>query len=96
MRGGRNAEKAAFAGVWKEANYPVWIRTRNEGTKIPRTACGNSIPNAVCDDTAKTLAQTLARHPALAHILERWPHLPDHIRQAILALVDTVPSRKAA
>ena len=33
--------------------------------------------------------------PTIAYIAERWQHLPPHIREAILTLVDTVSSRAA-
>ena len=31
--------------------------------------------------------------PDLAHLVDTWPHLPEHIRAAVLALVDTNAKR---
>jgi hypothetical protein len=39
---------------------------------------------------AVPLAQQAPLAPDLARVVEAWPTLPDHIRAAILALVNTI------
>jgi len=38
------------------------------------------------------LAQIIQSSPDLATLIEPWPKLPEHIRQAVLALVQTNPT----
>jgi hypothetical protein len=36
------------------------------------------------------LAIYMQKHPDLQAVIERWPNLPEHVKQAILTLISTV------
>ncbi len=45
-------------------------------------------------DLALYLAEIVEKHPDLAEIVQVWPELPEHIKAAVKALVDSANYRE--
>jgi len=58
--------------------------------KIPQTIGKVGLADNPTQDLASHLALLCQKSPDLGRVIEAWPTLPDHIRKAILALVETV------
>ncbi len=63
------------------------------GLKVRRTTDECPDSETTCDNPPEPLAQTLAREtqidPDLARVIDAWPELPEAIRRAMLALVES-------
>ena len=71
---------------------PTRTRTWNKPVNSRLPAERNPLPTGTSGDPAPALARGLAHalsDPDLQRIIDAWPVLPDHIRQAVLALVGT-------
>ena len=60
----------------------------------PSTISPNTLENKALTETgqcdlARNLALLVQKHPDLEQILSAWPGLPEHIKTAIMALVQT-------
>jgi hypothetical protein len=77
------AEFPGFGSVCTSGGVPGLQNQWAKATSLSETASSAN--------DAENLAFCLARKsPDLAKVIEAWPTLPDHIRKAILALVEMV------
>jgi hypothetical protein len=70
-------------------------RSYDQGILSPSIKNHNQLKNqALTDndqiDLARNLALLLQKFPELARIIEVWPGLPEHIKAAIKALIQTI------
>ena len=65
------------------------IRTFNPPVNSRQIGNRNTLPGIACGDSGHSLAPQLAHQhdPDLGPIVAAWPDLPEHIRQAMMALV---------
>jgi hypothetical protein len=57
--------------------------------KSPQPPTTKPVTKANCNDLAQNLAHVLQKHTDLAKMVAVWPDLPEHIKAAIKALVQT-------
>ena len=58
------------------------------------TDCRSNTSEPCKKNLAENLALLVQEHPDLAQIGEAWPNLPEHIKQAIKALINTAADCK--
>ncbi len=51
------------------------------------------VPQGICGDAPAVVAQRLPNDPDLARLVAAWPSLPEPIRRAVLALIDSAQPR---
>ncbi|MHC4587648.1 MAG: hypothetical protein ACYS3N_24250 [Planctomycetota bacterium] len=100
---GGNARNTAFAGVSNENSDMVGVaqtdRALDCGCSALKHKSGDSKPRKriskkTQNDLAANLAEIAEKHPDLAEIVAVWPDLPEHIKAAIKALIQTHKSGK--
>jgi hypothetical protein len=66
---------------------------------VPQVSVNTDVTSRIAlrDETclARCLAQVVQKHPELARLIQSWPELPEHIRAAIKALVQTHKAEKS-
>ena len=68
---------------------------------LNRRACHeNNLPESIYEQLLEELGVLLgvleSDHPELTTIISAWPHLPDHIRQAIVTFVKVATQSDSA
>ena len=71
-----------------------WIRTDNPWftkpeTKTIKPISGKAHIEQEQTDLSTCLDKTLQKHPELEQIIKLWPELPEHIKAAIKALIES-------
>jgi hypothetical protein len=83
-----------------EGSGPAGIRTRNQGIMSQPAPQPNHFPGNTSDHSfsplAPQLAPQLAPDAELQRILAAWPTLPEPIRRAMLALVETCKGKESS
>jgi len=82
----------ASAGIGRHERGPSRIRTGDGGFAIRLHNSENAANQGVSEEAAAVVALRVAQLPAdpdLASVVEAWPELPEHIRAAVLALIQT-------
>lgn len=71
------------------------MRMGDEGVEHPAlTAPKTAISETASAKSGAPESEKPSSDPDLALILDRWPNLPEHVRQAVLALVQTSPDKE--
>jgi len=65
--------------------------------KTPQATENNTLsgttPNTPKQERVQNQVQIMQKHPDLASLIETWPDLPEHIKQAIQSLVEAHKQR---
>ena len=73
---------------------PVGRGNVSDGQKSTSDTVSPDVQPILESDTAKSPANLMQEYPDLALIAETWPNLPEHIRAAIIAMVQHAKSEQ--
>jgi hypothetical protein len=70
-----------------------WAGLEYPSEKSPEVLQGKEVSNTTPNHSTISMVQNpvhlLQKNPELMQVVENWPDLPEHIRQAILTLVES-------